>query len=46
MEQLEPTLSWESVVRGFYEASAQTDFAAARINITGWFLVSTDQWWP
>jgi hypothetical protein len=32
------TLRWDSVVRGCYEASSQTEFAAARINVTGWFL--------
>jgi hypothetical protein len=39
MKQLEPTKSpkhpvrWESMVRGLYETSPQTEFAAANINV-------------
>jgi hypothetical protein len=42
MKQLEPKVlpkhqvSWQSVVRGLYEVSSQTEFAAARVNVIGW----------
>jgi hypothetical protein len=36
-KQLEPEhqLHWRNVVRGLYEASLQTEFATARINVIG-----------